>query len=275
MVDDKDFYIVYSFGDRLEPGDRLNIEHHISFNQNKANLSKLVSLTPDELKGMKLVSEEKEKQIFGKLCSSVEEWEQQAAQTLMLNKAIEYVRTPTVKHTSNQWQTDEYGYSEISNLVYKMAYRIQEDTKYDHALKKTVPVAWYVTWNVSFNAPPRGGYYGNSARSIAQQDKKRYSDKAAAEKYMQGRIAVYANLFTELSPPIPENKKNLFSVNGHLLPGYTLQAHVPTEQELLAFIEDGDVSPATEKALTGKKSECRESDKKQQVKSTKREVLER
>jgi len=249
MAEEKEFYNVYNYSDNLQPGNEITIKHSVSFNESRANLSPLVSLSPDELKGMKLVSEEEEKKIFEKLCAAVEEWEQQAAQTLLFGKALEYVRTPAVKHTSNQWQKGAYDDLEVSNMVYKMSYRIREETQYSRALQKSVPCAWYVSWSVIFNAPQKRDYYSGSSCKIAGQEKKRYTDKAAAEKYVQGRIDVYASLFTEFSPPIPEENKNIFSVNGHLLPGYSLKPHEPTVLELLSFVQEQDISEACAPAV--------------------------
>lgn len=65
------------------------------------------------------------------------------------------------------------------------------------------------------------------------------------EKYINGRIAAYAHLFTEISPPIPRDQAGRFTVNGVLLPGYTVEAPERTPQEaadsLLDFVEDGDI----------------------------------
>ena len=41
---------------------------------------------------------------------------------------------------------------------------------------------------------------------------------------MQGRIKAYAHLFTENSPPIPDEYTRPFIVHGQLLPGYTTEA---------------------------------------------------
>ncbi len=139
-------------------------------------------------------------------------------------------------------------------MVYKMSCRIREDTQYNRALQKSVPCAWYVTWSVAFNAPAKGDYSSNSARNIAGQEQKRYTDKAAADKYIQGRIDAYAHLFTELSPPIPEEKKNIFSVNGHLLHGYSVKPREPTALELLSFLEEQDMTAACVPALEGRES---------------------
>lgn len=70
------------------------------------------------------------------------------------------------------------------------------------------------------------------------------------EKYLNGRIAAYAHLFTEISPPIPQDQKGRFCVNGVLLPGYTVEAPERTPQEvaddLLSLLEDGDLPEQSE-----------------------------
>ena len=85
------------------------------------------------------------------------------------------------------------------------------------------------------------------SRFIARQDKKPYESAEAAQRYIQGRFNLYAHLFTELSPPVPNDCKRMFMVNGHLLPGYTLAPPERTKEEavndLLDCLEDGDVAP--------------------------------
>ena len=67
-------------------------------------------------------------------------------------------------------------------------------------------------------------------------------EKAAMDKYLQGRIATYAHLFAEISPPIPKGEEGRFSVNGVLLPGYSTEA---TVDDLLALLDDDEkVLPA-------------------------------
>ena len=80
-------------------------------------------------------------------------------------------------------------------MVYQMSYRIREDTAYDHKQKKQMPVAWYVSWSVNYNVPRRKDPYSSTPSPLASQDNKRYTDKAADERYVQGRIAAYAHLF--------------------------------------------------------------------------------
>ena len=67
------------------------------------------------------------------------------------------------------------------------------------------------------------------------------------EKYLQGRIDAYRNLFTEVSPQIPKEHEKCFCVYNRLLPGYSVEnpdALKPDEtkvDELLAFLDDGDI----------------------------------
>lgn len=240
------FYTAYSYGDKLEEGHKLTLEHHISFDQRHADLSALTWMPLDRLQALRNKSVEAEKTVFRDLQEATKHWEEQAAQTMILDRAIEYVKTPEVQHSGNRWEDTDYGWRKISNMVYQMSYRIREDTAYDHKQKKQMPVAWYVSWSVSYNVPRRKDPYSSTPSPLASQDNKRYTDKAAAERYVQGRVAAYAHLFQELSPPLPENHAHLFSVNGQLLPGYTVQPHQPSPQELLDFLEDGDAPPKKE-----------------------------
>ena len=77
------------------------------------------------------------------------------------------------------------------------------------------------------------------------------------EKYLQGRIAAYAHLFTEISPPIPKEHRKHFCVNGVLLPGYTVEnpdALRPDDaalDDLLSLLdedEEGGKAPASPSA---------------------------
>lgn len=248
---ERDFYDVYSYGDRLKPGDELKIEHSVHFCRTRADLTDLTALPASELEAMQKTSEKQEKDIFNKLCAATEEWERQGANTLRIVKALEYVKTREVAHTSNICKKCEHSYYEISNKVYKMTYRIYENTAYNHHLKKSVPASWEVSWWVTLNKPHNADF--SSSIQIAGQERKKYSDKAAMEKYLQGRKDTYAYLFTQLSPPLPKAYLGHFSVNGQLLPGYTAEP----EREavvagLLEFLEDGDTvtsDPPQEKPI--------------------------
>lgn len=130
-------------------------------------------------------------------------------------------------------------------MVYKMSYRIYEGTDYRSNIKPR-PVYWELSWYVTFNTPKNPDYSGNG-RQIAGQQGKKFKDRAEMEKYLQGRIKAYSHLFTEISPPIPEDAQKRFCVNGVLLPGYTVETPVPDRpdeknvEDLLSLLEDGDM----------------------------------
>lgn len=181
-----------------------------------------------------------EQKAYEIVVAAAKQWEKQAAATQMINRALSYLRTPEVTHTANEWRktgnwrNDE----EISNRVYRMSCGIWEDTKYDRETKQSVPVAWYVTWDVYVNSPKQG--YGEK---IAGQNQKRYTDKTAAEKYLEGRKKAYSHLFTEISPQIPKQYEHHFTVYGALLPGYTVEGQEPVKTDRTAAdVSEGGIS---------------------------------
>ena len=161
---------------------------------------------------------------------------------------MEYLRTPEIEHTGNQWKdTDNWRADQkISNRVYQMTCSIWEDTKYNRETKQSVPIAWYVTWEVRIHSPKQG--YGEK---IAGQNQKRYTDKNAAIKYLDGRKKAYSHLFTEISPPIPKEYERHFMVHGTLLPGYTVEGleQTKTEHPAAEVSEGGIFTPQNQRSL--------------------------
>ena len=81
-----------------------------------------------------------EQAIFDDLKERAAAWEEQAGRTLLLDKTLEYVRTPHVQHTANEWQTTEHNRHIRSNRVYQMNYYIYENTRYDKEAQKSIPL---------------------------------------------------------------------------------------------------------------------------------------
>ncbi|MBQ4213796.1 MAG: hypothetical protein II673_01345, partial [Ruminococcus sp.] len=186
--------------------------------------------------------------VFEQLKELAEVWEQKAALTMLIDRALSYKRVPQVEHTSNQWQQSHYRDTEIvSNMVYKMSVSLYEDNHYDNDTGQFVSDAWIVTWGVSLNTPDE-----YRTKKIAGQDRKRFSDKDAALKYIDGRKKAYTHLFTEISPPIPERYADRFSKNGLLLPGYVVDGKPVLRTDVKAAdflnaLSDGDFMPDVKK----------------------------
>ena len=204
--------------DSLETANTMQIRRTIYFESEKSDISELAALPMAELLKMREESAAAEQEVFDRLKKQAAAWEEQAGKTLSLNKALEYVRTPPAKHTSNQWETpDEYRHVR-SNAVYKMSYSISENTRYDSKAQKSITYSWTLHWAIFTNAP--GGY---RQAKIAGQDRKVFASREELDKYLNGRIKAYQHLFTEISPAIPKEYADYFKVNGFLLPGYTVE----------------------------------------------------
>ncbi len=236
MEENKD-YRAYRYGDHLEPGSELKVSHSVFCED--VDISSLITMGAENLEAMRQGSIDGEQKAYEIVVAAAKQWEKQAAATQMINRALEYLRTPEVEHTGNEWRktgnwrNDE----EISNRVYRMTGGIWEDTKYDRETQQSVPVAWYVTWDVYVNSPKEG--YGEK---IAGQNQKRYTDKAAALKYLDGRKKAYSHLFTELSPQIPKEYERHFTVYGALLPGYTVEGQEPVKSDHAADVSESAIS---------------------------------
>ena len=231
-------YTSYDF-DSLDASHKMKIDRTVYFDTAAEDIAPLTALPLTELQQMRQESTDAEQTIYEALREQAKTWEEQAGRSALLSKAIEYVMTPPVKHTSNEWEKTDYDWHTRSNAVYQMTYHIYENTRYDREQQKSVPYSWSLTWSVRTNGPDNG----RNVR-IAGQERKTYSDKAAMEKYLAGRIKAYDHLFTEISPVIPKEYVQQFKVNGQLLPGYTV------EGEEVQKAPEAAVTPEPEAAAT-------------------------
>lgn len=224
-MEKKDFYDVSNYADKLDPGLEVTLRHTLYFCPEKADISPFVKLPLDELRDLRDKSVTMEQEVFEELKELLSKWELFGATTMLFDRSIQYLMTPAVEHTANKWVRNIDDFDEISNKVYKMTVHIEEEKHYDRDAGKSVPVAWHVKWGVHLNTPDRLGAV------IAGRNYKRYTDKAAAMKYIEGRKKAYAHLFTEINPPTPPEYAHQFTKNGLLLPGYTVEGQelVPSE----------------------------------------------
>ena len=218
--------------DKLEAAETMRIERRIYFEAKDGDIAPYASLPIAQLLSMRSESAAAEQTFFDDLKERAAAWEEQAGKTLLLDKALEYVRTPHVQHTANEWQKNEYNRHTRSNRVYQMNYYIYENTRYNQEAQKSIPYSWTLTWSVRTNSPSR------TQAKIAGQDRKVFTDKAAMEKYLNGRIKAYDRLFTEISPPIPQEYAEYFKVNGMLMPDYIIEGEEPPQQQQAAAIPE-------------------------------------
>ncbi len=223
----KEKYYVYDYADELKPGKKIKIEHELRIYEN--GIDDLIGMDEKTIKELKEKSMTEENAIFQSLKEKAKEWAEKAYQTKMYDEALEYLHIPEVEHTSNRWRWVENEYHNewhISNKVYSMHFYIYDENEYNRETKKCERIAWRINWNVTINNPKRG--YGEH---IAGQERKRFTDHDAAMKYIEGRKKAYANLFTEISPPIPKEYAEGFKVYGVLLPGYSIKDEEKNEDE--------------------------------------------
>lgn len=224
----------------LTPGVELEISGHIYHGENKTGVAALVALSMEELKQLEKDSMEKENEVFQAMCDLLPSWTAQAGATVSIREAMVYLKTHPAEHTSNRWITGEYGVHEISNMVYKMTWRVHERTRWNRATQRSDVEAWELSWYLTFNTVQNPDNT-RSGRQIAGQQGKVFKSKADMDKYLQGRIAAYTHLFTEISPPIPKGEEGRFSVNGVLLPGYCVEVtRQEAVDELLAYLDEAD-----------------------------------
>ena len=232
MEENKDYH-AYRYGDHLTPGSELKIEHSVVCEN--VDISTLITMGTDSLEAMRQGSIDGEQKAYEIVVAAAKQWEQQAAATQTINRALEYLRTPEIEHTGNQWKdTDNWRADQkISNRVYQMTCSIWEDTGY--------------------------------GAKIAGQNQKRYTDKNAAIKYLDGRKKAYSHLFTEISPPIPKEYEHHFMVHGTLLPGYTVEGleQAKTEHAAAEVSEGGIFTPENQEkpSVLGKLSVAKTQEK--------------
>ena len=240
------FYSIQDYGSGLTNGRSIAISRMMNYNGENADFEQFLSTPPKELEKQLKASMAEEKKVYDGLQKAVKAWEQHGAQSLLLQRAIEYLKVPTVKHTANEWKQGKDGVWEISNLVYKMTFSI---VKFGDE--------WKLDWNLSYTAPGLAVGYWSYTRTprerIDHESGKKYKTMAGAQKYIQSKFDQYADHFETLSPPIPRAAKELFCVNGQLLQGYSLaqpehEKERVTLSDLLDCLDDDIISSTTEQA---------------------------
>lgn len=246
MASQQPFYTVSSYIGNLREGQHIEVRRQLLYQGENADFKPFLQFPVNELKRRLKRSVKAERKIFREMQAAVKAWDKHGAETLLLQKAIAYVRTPAVTHTGNEWRKRKDGIWEISNQTYRMAFKIEPRRD-----------EWRLTWELRYTAPalPKdytpSPYDGWPRRWVERESGKKYKTLDGAQKYVQAKFDQYAAFFTELSPPVPEAAGRLFSVSGQLLPGYTLaepERTAPDQalvDELLDYLEDGEIDKSS------------------------------
>ena len=234
----KSFYETDSSTGYLREGFFLEVKRQLTYHGEHADFTPFLNVPIKDLTQQLKDSKAQERKVLEELKKAAKAWDAYGARTMLLQKTIEYLQTPEVGHTANEWRQRKDGSWEISNLVYKMTFAIAEAG----SERK-------LTWDLSYTAPGLSQGYWDYTRTprerIEHEGGKKYKTMAGAQKYIQSKFDQYADCFASLSPPIPMEAKELFCVNGQLLQGYSLMSAAPEKEtvtldDLLECLEDGE-----------------------------------
>lgn len=248
----KSFYEASTYTGNLRAGYEIAVQRSISYRGEYADFKPFLAVPLKELGQRLKDSMAAEKKIYDELQKAIKAWDEHGAQTLLLQKAIEYLKTEPVKHTANEWKQHKDGTWEISNMVYRMTFKIVKHGD-----------EWKLSWELQYTAPGQSqdhyhSYYDRGPKKrIEYEGSKKYKTMAGAQKYVQSKFDQYAHCFETLSPPVPESVKSLFCVNGQLLQGYSVTKDGPAAEmspeqlkpddkaveALLTCLDDNDLSP--------------------------------
>lgn len=246
MASQQPFYTVSSYTGNLREGQHIEVRRQLLYQGENADFKPFLQFPVKELEKRLKKSVRAENRIFAEIQTAIGAWDEHGAETLLLQKAIAYVRTPVVKHTGNEWKRRKDGSWEISNFVYQMGFKIEPCGD-----------EWRLTWELRYTAPalPKDyiptPYDNWPRRWVERENNKKYKTLEGAQKYVQAKFDQYAAFFAELSPPVPEDVRRLFSVSGQLLPGYITAKPERTEpdqalvDELLDYLEDGEIDKSS------------------------------
>ena len=97
-MDETKAYSAYDH-DKLDPADSMRIERTIYFGSDNADISALTAFPLERLQAMREESASAEQTIFEGLQRQAAAWDEQAGKTLLLDKAMQYVKRRS-QHTA-------------------------------------------------------------------------------------------------------------------------------------------------------------------------------
>lgn len=212
---------IYSYGCDLKSGNNIKIDISISPKKEllKNEVDELIKKNSlqDNLNKLK----EEELQVYNELLESMNKWIDKAKEIKMYEMALSYNGIKEVDHTYNEWIEKKDGSwitISISNRVYNMWFKVYLNEDY-----RTKKVTYEVSYYVYINEYDSFYYKGWSSKTIARQERKKFTDEEKMNKYIEGRKKAFSHLFKEVNPAIPKEYESLFTVNEVLLPDYKIE----------------------------------------------------
>lgn len=218
-MENKKFEAYGDYKCTLKSGREINLERSIYENTENLQEDLNAALNRDYENELANIKEE-ELKFFEELKLKLYDWQSIAEKVKILEMAKEYdeacKKVEEMETTNNKWvNTKEWRYDNfnISNKSYKMHIRIYENTKNKDG--EEIPYRWEVYYWLYTNT--------DGAKLIASIDRKVFTDKEKAYKYVEGRKKYFSNYFEELYQPIRREDKNYFKCNGKLIKHYKLE----------------------------------------------------
>ena len=228
---------VYDYADWMVHGSAMRIERDTGMDE--LDVSELISMDLDTLNEMKEESEKEENQIFDKLKILADSWAEHTGNTKAINRAIAYLSILEIDQTLNEWNVKTKTWPEYSSYAGKpyyviatrsnRVYQMYVKFEYDYSRDSKEATKWEVAWNIMINGYHRScvdpscrteGWY---RRKLDGQDRKTFTDKEKAIKYVKGRVKKYDKFFTEINPVVPKEYAENFKFYGTVLPGYMIE----------------------------------------------------
>ena len=102
MAGQQPFYTVSSYTGNLREGQHIEVRRQLLYQGENADFKPFAQLPVKELEKRLKESMKAEKKVFDEMQTAVKAWDRHGAETLLLQNAIAYVKTPAVKHTGNE-----------------------------------------------------------------------------------------------------------------------------------------------------------------------------
>ena len=101
-------YDVYN-NSRIIHGTNIEIDYSVYYKRD-CDISDLIQMSAKDVERFRNKSIANENKAYEKVLQALSEWEKEALITQRHNRALNYLNTPPIEHTSNKWVDAKYDY---------------------------------------------------------------------------------------------------------------------------------------------------------------------